>query len=94
MLMRWLAYEQTLLAKLNRFPRSATPRERMLMLVAIRLAALGTVLSIVGVLGISVGMLTNWVTGALAGAVLCVMGVALLAMAMAVSVILIIVYGD
>ena len=94
MLTRWLAYEQTLLAKLNRFPRSATPRERMLMLVAIRLGALGLALLLFGLLGISAGVLTDWRTGALAGAVTLVVGSTLLTLVITLGAILILVYGD
>lgn len=94
MLRWWTTYEQTLLARLIRFPLSTTPRERMLMLSVIRLGALSLALLIFGVLGISTGVLTGWRTGALVGAVLYVMGLTLLTLVIVLGTILVIVYGD
>lgn len=94
MLRWWTTYEQTLLARLNRFPLSTTPRERMLMLSAIRLGALSLALLLIGLLGIAVGVLANWEMGALAGAVILVAGSTLLTLVIVLGTILVIVYGD
>ncbi|MDE3229741.1 MAG: hypothetical protein KGO05_07650 [Chloroflexota bacterium] len=94
MLRWWSTYEQGLLAWLNRFPRSATSRERKLMLSVIRLVALSLALLVIGLLGVSVSGLENWLTGAAAGAVTMVAGLTLLTLAMALDAILVIVYGD
>ncbi|HEX8731648.1 MAG TPA: hypothetical protein VF725_06255 [Ktedonobacterales bacterium] len=94
MLRWWITYEQGLLVRLNRFPRSATSRERMFMLSVIRLGALSLALLVIGLLGVSVSALANWLTGAAAGAVTLVVGLTLLTLAMALIALLIIVYGD
>ena len=94
MLRWWTTYEQTLLAKLTRFPLSTTPRERMLMLSAIRLVALSLAVLLIGLLSISVSVMANWEMVAMAGAVTLVVGLTLLTLAMALGTVLVIVYGD
>lgn len=94
MLRWWTTYEQTLLTKLIRFPLSTTPRERMLMLSAIRLVALSLALLIFGMLSISMGAILNWTALVMGGAVTFIAGLVLLVLTMALNAILIIVYGD
>jgi hypothetical protein len=71
----------------------------MLMLSAIRLVAFSLALLLIsllliGLLSVSASVMANWVTGAAAGAVTFVVGLTLLTLAMAISTVRIIVYGD
>lgn len=91
--MHWTRLEWTIFAQLNR-PRSPTPRERTLLLVAIRLILLGAPLPVLGVVIASVGEHVGWVVLRVAGNVLYVAGLTLMALAMAVGAGLTIIYGD
>lgn len=92
--MRWTRLEYAIAAKLIRYPCSTTPRERTLTLFSVRLALLGPLSTIAGMLLLALGALPPWYPLQIAGAVLFAAGLSLLVVAMAFGTILIIIYGD
>src|SRR5262245_21975352 len=58
--MHWTRWERAILDKINRYPRSTTPRERTMLLLTIRLGLLGMTACALGLLLLSVEPLVGW----------------------------------
>jgi hypothetical protein len=93
--MHWMHWEQAIATKLIRYPRSTTPRERTMTLLAIRMAVLGGALLMLGYAVLALGGIVGWYPPlTVTGVVLFTAGLALLVLSIAVGVCLIIMYGD
>lgn len=92
--MHWRRWEWDIARKFTRYPRSATPREYTLLLLAIRAGLLGVALPVLGIGVLALGAIVGWYALAMAGVVLFIVGLALLVLAMLVGTCLTIIYGD
>ncbi|HEX5549174.1 MAG TPA: hypothetical protein VFX24_17345 [Ktedonobacterales bacterium] len=86
--------EQAIFTKLNRYPRSTTPRERMMMLLVIRVGLGGILSGVLGLVLLNVGGLVHSNPLATAGVILVITCNILLVLGAILLFCLIIIYGD
>ena len=92
--MRWTRLEHAIAAKLIRYPLSTTPRERTLLLFAVRLSLLGIVSMVTALLDLALWALLPWYPLQMAFIVLFAAGLLLPILSMALGMCRVIIYGD